>query len=177
MSFRPICVWRSNRKANAWLANASAFGTLPSRPMNEANATEANDAPETELLVGAGCVRGVLLNKLMEELLTGELREDVSTIAARTRVLMDELAIDAADGTHLPSAEEITATAWRTLQLPEVAPLRPHLVPEWPTSTPCSPSRRSNGLPLAGRRRRNKRAALKLMRKLLKKYAIVPERR
>jgi hypothetical protein len=138
MSFRPICFWRSNRKANAWLANASAFGTLPSRPMNEANATEANDAPETELLVGAGCVRGVLLHKLMEELLTGELREDVSTIAARTRVLMDELAIDAADGTHLPSAEEITATAWRTLQLPEVAPLRPHLVPEWPTSTPCS---------------------------------------
>jgi putative transposase len=51
-----------------------------------------------------------------------------------------------------------------------------------------SENRRPSGLPLAGRRRRgkvldgliqskrNKHAALKLMRKLLKKYAFVPER-
>ncbi len=100
--------------------------------MSEAIAIESGDAPETELPVGAGRVRGLLLHKLMEEVLNGALREDVSVVAARTRVLMDELVIDAESGVHLPDAEEIAATAWRTLQLPEVAALRPRLVPEWP---------------------------------------------
>ena len=89
--------------------------------------------PESELPVGAGRVRGLLLHKLIEEVLTGELREDVSALAARGRVLMDELTIDAEHGAHLPDAEEIAATTWRTLlQLPDVAVLRPRLVAEWP---------------------------------------------
>ena len=32
----------------------------------------------------------------------------------------------------LPDAREIAATAWRTLQLPEIAALRGRLIPEWP---------------------------------------------
>jgi hypothetical protein len=35
-------------------------------------------------------------------------------------------------GTNLPAADEIASTIWRTLQLPEIAALRPRLVPEWP---------------------------------------------
>ncbi len=101
-------------------------------PTSEAIAIESGDAPETELPIGAGRVRGLLLHKLMEEVLSGTLREDVSVVAARTRVLMDELVIDAENGVQLPNAEEIAATAWRTLQLPEVAALRPLLVLEWP---------------------------------------------
>src|SRR3546814_13696941 len=34
--------------------------------------------------------------------------------------------------TLLPDAREIAATAWRTLQLPEIAALRGRLIPEWP---------------------------------------------
>jgi hypothetical protein len=50
----------------------------------------------------------------------------------RTRVLMSELVIDAANGTQLPDPDEIAATGLRALALPEIAALRPSLVPEWP---------------------------------------------
>jgi hypothetical protein len=47
-------------------------------------------------------------------------------------VLMRELAIDPSAGAALPSTQEIAATAVRTLSLPDVAALRPLLVPELP---------------------------------------------
>lgn len=43
-----------------------------------------------------------------------------------------ELVVDREDEVDLPEAEEIASTAWRTLHLPEIAALRPGLVPEWP---------------------------------------------
>jgi CRISPR-associated exonuclease Cas4 len=101
-------------------------------PVGETIAIELGDAPETELPVGAGRVRGLVLHKLIEEMLTGELPEDPSAFAARARVLMNELVIDADDGAQLPDPDEIAATALRTLALPEMAALRPSLVPEWP---------------------------------------------
>jgi len=102
-------------------------------PMGEAAAIEPGDAPETELLVGAGRVRGLLLHKVMEEVLTGELPEDASVFAARARMLMRELLFDIEDNTRLPDPNEIAVTALRTLELPEITALRPSLVPEWPT--------------------------------------------
>ncbi|RWP48355.1 hypothetical protein, partial [Mesorhizobium sp.] len=45
-------------------------------PIIEAIAIDSGDAPETELPIGAGRVRGLVLHKLMEEVLTGELAED-----------------------------------------------------------------------------------------------------
>lgn len=101
-------------------------------PMGEASAIELGDAPETELPVGAGRVRGLILHKLMEEVLTGELPEGVSNFAARARMLITELVIDAENSAPLPDSDEIAATAMRTLALPEIATLRPSLVPEWP---------------------------------------------
>ena len=101
-------------------------------PMGEPIAIELGDAPETELPVGAGRVRGLILHKLMEEVLTGELAEGISAFAARARVLMNELVIDSENGTPLPDPDEIATTAVRTLALPEIAALRPNLVPEWP---------------------------------------------
>ena len=82
--------------------------------------------------VGAGRVRGVLVHKLMEEVLTGELVEDVGLFAARTRELLTELVPGSTERGELPDADEIAAVAWRTLQLPDIAALRPRLVPEWP---------------------------------------------
>ncbi|MCK1341540.1 UvrD-helicase domain-containing protein [Bradyrhizobium sp. 38] len=99
---------------------------------SEAIALEGGDAPEIEAPVGAGRVRGLLLHKLMEEVLTGELAEDAGGLAARARELIGQLPLDAAEDGVLPNADEITATALRALHLPEVAALRMRLVPEWP---------------------------------------------
>lgn len=101
-------------------------------PVGEAIAIELGDTPERELPVGAGRVRGLLLHKLMEEVLTGEVPEDAAAFVARTRVLMSELVIDTEDGAQLPDPDEITATAVRTLALPEIAGLRRNLIPELP---------------------------------------------
>jgi ATP-dependent exoDNAse (exonuclease V) beta subunit len=98
----------------------------------EAIALEQGDAPEVDAPVGAGRVRGLLLHKLMEEVLTGELAEEVGRFAGRVRELLAELVLAPGDGDAPPDAEEIAATAWRTLQLPEIATLRTKLVPEWP---------------------------------------------
>lgn len=93
---------------------------------------DAGDAPEVDLPVGAGRVRGLLLHKVMEEVLTGELAEEVGGFARRVRELLAELVLDPDDSEALPDADEIAATAWRTLQLPDVAALRERLTPEWP---------------------------------------------
>ena len=101
-------------------------------PMGEAIAVELGDVPETELPVGAGRVRGLILHKLLEEVLTGELSVDVPVLAARSRELMGELVIDDENSTPIPDPDEIAATTARTLALPEIAAVRPNLVPEWP---------------------------------------------
>jgi CRISPR-associated exonuclease Cas4 len=134
---QPLDVFEAERAAIAaaavsltWLRPSDQ--DLDRVPMVEAIAIDAGDAPEAELPLGAGRVRGLLLHKLMEEVLTGELREDVAAFGARARALIGELAVDTDDGAHLPEADEIAATAWRTLQLPDIAALRPRLLPEWP---------------------------------------------
>jgi CRISPR-associated exonuclease Cas4 len=101
-------------------------------PTTEAIALESGDAPEIDAPVGAGRVRGLILHKLMEEVLTGELVEDVGQFAGRAHALLLELVLDPAEGGALPDCEEIAACAWRTLQLPDIAALRARLVPEWP---------------------------------------------
>lgn len=101
-------------------------------PVTEAIVIDAGEAPETELPIGAGRVRGLVLHKVMEEVLTGELGEDLAGFADRARDLIAELVIDREDEAGLPEADEIASTAWRTLHLPEIAALRPRLVPEWP---------------------------------------------
>jgi PD-(D/E)XK nuclease superfamily len=103
--------------------------------MIEAIPFEPIDPPEIDAPVGAGRIRGLLLHKLMEEVLTGELVEDVGRFAARARELLTELATEPAGSSVLPDAGEIAATVWRTLQLPDIAALRGRLIPEWPVYT------------------------------------------
>jgi len=83
--------------------------------------------------VQGGVERGLILHKLMEEVLTGEAPEDPETLAARASELIRALgrspAADANDGL---SAEELAGCVVRTLSLPQVAALRPHLQPEVP---------------------------------------------
>lgn len=81
--------------------------------------------------IGAGRVRGLVLHKLMEELLTGELPPQ-GDVAERAECLRDELlAIEPMAGLP-PDPGELAATALRTYWLPHVQSLLPHLVPELP---------------------------------------------
>jgi ATP-dependent exoDNAse (exonuclease V) beta subunit len=101
-------------------------------PSTETIVIDSADPPETELPVGAGRLRGLLLHKLMEEVLTGELREDLAALAQRARRLIDELSVDFSDGAVLPDTGEIAETVCRTLRLPDIMTLRPRLIPELP---------------------------------------------
>lgn len=84
---------------------------------------------EVVLAAGAGRLRGILLHKLMEELLTGELSEDDGQVTDRADVLLGQLVTDKT-AVAAPDPAELAVTALRTLRLPEIAELRPNLVPE-----------------------------------------------
>jgi CRISPR-associated exonuclease Cas4 len=82
-------------------------------------------------VVGAGAVRGVILHKLMEELLNGEVPEQTEAVVTRAEVLLSQL-IGSEDGGERrgPSPVEMGETALRGLSLPAIAALKPYLVPE-----------------------------------------------
>ena len=86
-----------------------------------------------ETPIQGGWNRGLILHKLMEELLTGEIQSDEAVVRARAAELIGQLGLeDAEDEAAGPSATEMAATVMRTLQLAEVAALLPRLVPEFP---------------------------------------------
>lgn len=90
----------------------------------------ANETAEVVIAAGAGRLRGILLHKLMEEFLTGELGEDEREVTDRSSVLLGQLVAGATEFGTLPDPTELAATALRTLRLPEIAVLRPRLLPE-----------------------------------------------
>lgn len=80
-------------------------------------------------VVGAGARRGVILHKLIEELLTGELAEELDASVSRARLLLDQLThVDEAG--PRPDPREMAAAALRGLALPQIAEMRRSLVPE-----------------------------------------------
>jgi CRISPR-associated exonuclease Cas4 len=81
-------------------------------------------------VVGAGALRGIILHKLMEELLTGELLNKREAAVDRADVLLSQLISTADDERPLPEPAEMAETALRALALPEIAALKPYLVPE-----------------------------------------------
>jgi ATP-dependent exoDNAse (exonuclease V) beta subunit len=83
-------------------------------------------------IAGAGARRGVILHKLMEELLTGEVAEELAAIVSRARFLLDQLSPGTEDDQTRPDPNEMAAAALRAIALPEIAELRPRLVPEIP---------------------------------------------
>jgi ATP-dependent exoDNAse (exonuclease V) beta subunit len=100
--------------------------------------------PEISIPSGAGSLRGAILHKLMEELLTDELAEDEAAAVLRAATLLEQIRPANIDAT-LPAPEELGATALRTMQLPDLATVRPFLVPELPIWSAQS------GVYLAGR--------------------------
>jgi ATP-dependent exoDNAse (exonuclease V) beta subunit len=95
----------------------------------------AEDAtgPDVMIAVQGGRERGLVIHKLFEEVLTGETASDLSALTARAadlvRAIGREPGTDAMSGL-LP--EEMAGAVAKTLQLPEIAALRPRLLAEFP---------------------------------------------
>jgi len=78
-----------------------------------------------------GATRGTILHKLMEEVLNGETDDDLEALVARAQELMAQLSIAPSDkASDDISPHELAQTIVRTLNIPEIAELRPRLVPE-----------------------------------------------
>jgi CRISPR-associated exonuclease Cas4 len=83
-------------------------------------------------VVGAGARRGVILHKLMEEFLTGELAGELDASVSRARELLDQLISNVNDDEPRPDPAEMGAAALRGLTLPQLDQLRAYLAPEMP---------------------------------------------
>ncbi len=93
--------------------------------------TDADEGVGVPVPVGAGLLRGLLLHKMLEEVLTGELADEHESLVTRGKELLAQLAapVIATPGA-LPDPEELGTTVARALALPDIAPLRGGLVPE-----------------------------------------------
>ena len=122
-----------------WLApsrdegtDAPALDVQPLRIFATDTDDEAEEAGDTYTIRG-GRERGVILHKLIEEVLTGETPETLPALVARAesliRVLGHPVAVDPAQGL---APAELAGCVIRALSLPEIADLRPRLVPEVP---------------------------------------------
>lgn len=92
----------------------------------------ARAEPIEHAQIRGGRERGLILHKLMEEVLTGETGEDAGALQGRAANLISQLGLeDAPDPAAGPSSEEMALTIDRTLRLPAIAALRPRLHPEF----------------------------------------------
>ncbi|MCY3995220.1 MAG: UvrD-helicase domain-containing protein [Rhodobacter sp.] len=104
--------------------------------------TDGDGAPA----YGAGAIqggreRGLILHKLIEEALTGETAETRRELVARARTLIGALGLPIVDDPALGLVPaELAGCVLRALSLPEVALLKPRLLPEFPVygSTGCA---------------------------------------
>jgi exodeoxyribonuclease-5 len=123
-----------------WLApsrNENAAGAVLQEEEAEIWTGSADDdqprEPEDAALVQGGRERGLILHKLMEEVLTGETEGAETALATRAVELIRALGRspvgDPATGL---SAKELAGCVVRTLALPDIAALRPDLLAEFP---------------------------------------------
>ena len=96
----------------------------------EASSVAAWEHSAERVLVRGGAIRGVILHKIMEEFVTGELKVEADAVRARSQRLLQELS-GAAAAPDIDLAE-LAETALRTWRLPEVAEHREGLVAEVP---------------------------------------------
>ena len=129
----------TNQRRLTWLA--------PSRDENVAGAVlqkeeagiwagmteEQPAALEDGLTIQGGRDRGLILHKLMEEVITGVTPDTESALADRATELINALGkADVADPANGLSTKELSGCVSRTLKLPEIAALRPALLAEFP---------------------------------------------
>ena len=105
-------------------------------PAPQVLATDGDDAAAEDMAVTnvrGGQERGRILHKLIEEVLTGETADTAPELEARATFLIEELELPIADDPARGLARaELAQCVVRSLAIPEVAALRPRLVPEVP---------------------------------------------
>ncbi|MBA8853440.1 exodeoxyribonuclease-5 [Ochrobactrum intermedium] len=122
-----------------WLApsrDENAAGTVLQEEQADIWTGSDDDTPP-ELVasstVQGGRERGLVLHKLMEEVLNGETGDSHAALSARAGELVLALGVvPVADPTAGLSPEELAGCVGRTLRLPEIAALRPALSAEFP---------------------------------------------
>jgi ATP-dependent exoDNAse (exonuclease V) beta subunit len=121
-----------------WLAPSRDENTAGTVLLEEEAAIWAGSADEQNELEAAvpvqgGRERGLILHKLMEEVLTGETQVSEAAIAERAAELIRALGkVPVADPAAGLSARELADCVVRTLALPEITALRPELLAEFP---------------------------------------------
>ncbi|MBN8990644.1 MAG: UvrD-helicase domain-containing protein [Rhizobiales bacterium] len=100
----------------------------------EPSARSIDDAFEFVQPIGGGRMRGIVLHKLMEEFLTGELDDSVpDLVETRAATLLRELkGLEGVTSLPDPDPAEMARTAAGALKFTDVAALREHLIPEVP---------------------------------------------
>ena len=84
-----------------------------------------------EVAIQGGRERGVILHKLIEEVLTGETTEDATALGLRASALIIQLGLaDLTDAASGLSSVEMATSVRRALNLPEIVALRSSLIPE-----------------------------------------------
>lgn len=94
---------------------------------------ESVDAAVPASEVTGSATRGIILHKLMEEVLTGETQDTPAELERRAADLLAQLGREpSADPKSGIPPREVAATVARTLLLPEIAALRPRLISSVP---------------------------------------------
>ncbi|GEC15447.1 UvrD-helicase domain-containing protein [Nitrobacter winogradskyi] len=122
----------ADRKTVTWRRPSRAELDLrESDDLEPAVTSEAVELPPS-VIVGSS-TRGVILHKLIEEILTGETEDTPEQVEVRAGELLKQLGLEAAQDPHGGvSPAELSATVMRTLALPEIKDLRHRLVAELP---------------------------------------------
>ncbi len=98
----------------------------------EEEAREAADEETGGSPVHPALKRGLILHKLMEEVLTGETRDDAAHLQARAAELIEQQELeDSPIAASRISSAGMAEMVIRTVRRPEIAALRPRLVPEY----------------------------------------------
>ena len=121
-----------------WSVPSREEGAVDPVPLSETPAildTDGDGAPTegATIAIQGGRERGIILHKLIEEVLNGETKETRTDLITRAemliRILNQPVEDDPAVGL-VPT--ELADCVIRALQLPEIAELRPRLLPEFP---------------------------------------------
>ncbi|HUS96192.1 MAG TPA: 3'-5' exonuclease, partial [Hyphomicrobiaceae bacterium] len=103
----------------------------PSEPIPVFFDPESVEAAVPVIEIAGGATRGTILHKLMEEVLTGETQDIAAELERRATELLIQLGQEPSVDPKIGIApNELAATVIRTLNLPEIAALRPCLMPE-----------------------------------------------
>jgi ATP-dependent exoDNAse (exonuclease V) beta subunit len=111
--------------------------------------SDSLDEEKEAWIATGGRLRGLVLHKLMEEILEEGLAEEASALAGRARELTAQLLAHGETDESLADVVELAQTVLRTLALPDVAALRPRLRAELPIYALIGPA--DEAQPMAGR--------------------------